>query len=71
MPGSKKIKKYDRNLLLMPVMEIPAKEVWLYKNKKAQAMVEQGLRESAKGKIKKLVKSLYSGIMAQENGGLR
>jgi hypothetical protein len=38
-------------LVLEPYAEIPAREAWLYKNPEALAMVEQGLRESAEGKI--------------------
>jgi hypothetical protein len=37
-------------LVLEPFAEIPASELWLYKNPEALAMVEQGLRESAEGK---------------------
>ena len=40
----------DGKIILEPYVEIPAREVWLYKNPKALAMVEQGLRESAEGK---------------------
>src|SRR3989339_788752 len=50
----------DGDVLLRPVVEIPAKELWLYKNKKALKMVEQGLQESAKGKGKKLNQSLLA-----------
>lgn len=37
-------------MVLEPLVEIPEKERWLYKNPEALAMVEQGLRESAEGK---------------------
>ena len=37
-------------LVLEPFAEIPARELWLYKNPEALAMVKQGLRESAEGK---------------------
>ena len=33
---------------------IPPSEAWLYKNKKALASVQKGLKQAAKGKIKKL-----------------
>ncbi len=33
---------------------IPASETWLYKNKKVLESVQRGLKQAAKGKIKKL-----------------
>ena len=42
------------DVLLRPVVEIPVREVWLYKNKKALESVKKGLKQSAEGKIKKL-----------------
>ena len=33
---------------------IPPSEAWLYKNKKALASVQKGLKQAAKGKITKL-----------------
>jgi hypothetical protein len=33
---------------------IPPAEAWLYKNKKALESVQKGLKQSAKGKIRKL-----------------
>ena len=43
-------KQSDGSLILEPFAEIPAREVWLYKNPEALALVEQGLRESSTGK---------------------
>ena len=37
-------------IVLEPFVEIPAREHWIFKNPKALAMLEQGLRESAEGK---------------------
>ena len=34
---------------------IPASETWLYKNKNVLESVQRGLKQAAKGKIKKLV----------------
>lgn len=46
-------------ILLKPVVEIPASEAWLFKNKKALAAVKRGLQQAAEGKISKLdLKSL-------------
>ena len=33
---------------------IPSSEAWLYKNKKALDSVQKGLKQAAKGKVKKL-----------------
>jgi hypothetical protein len=33
---------------------IPPPEAWLYKNKKALESIQRGLKEAAKGKLKKL-----------------
>lgn len=40
----------DGRLVLEPYKEIPAREMWLYENKEALAMFEQGLKEAAEGK---------------------
>ncbi len=46
-------------ILLKPVVEIPASEAWLFNNKKALAAVKRGLQQAAEGKISKLdLKSL-------------
>jgi hypothetical protein len=44
------------NIILEPMAEIPAYELWLYKNPKAYESVQRGLDESDKGKTKKLNK---------------
>lgn len=41
-------------LILVPLVEIPERELWLYKNKKALASLERGIIDSAKGNVKKL-----------------
>lgn len=46
-------------LILDPVIAIPACEMWLYENAEALASVKQGLRESAEGK------SIYRGSFAK------
>ncbi len=42
------------DILLQPVVEIPASEHWLFNNKEARESVKRGLRDAAEGKISKL-----------------
>ena len=44
----------DGSILLEPLIEVPAKEAWLLKNKEALASVKTGLHQSATGKTKSL-----------------
>jgi hypothetical protein len=44
----------DEKIILIPFAEIPAKEKWLFDNKKALQQVKQGLQESKEGKVKSL-----------------
>ena len=37
-------------IILDPVVEIPAREMWLYKNKKALRMLEEGIASARSGK---------------------
>lgn len=46
-------------IVLEPFAEIPTRELWLYKNPKALAMVEEGLRQSARGE------TVYRGSFAK------
>ena len=41
-------------LLLQPVVEIPAAEAWLYRNAEALAAVRQGLDDAAAGRLQPL-----------------
>ena len=41
-------------LFLQPLVEIPASELWLYRNKKAIESVTRGLKDAAEGRISKL-----------------
>jgi hypothetical protein len=39
----------DGTILLVPKVEIPAHEAWLFRNKKAMASLERGLEQSERG----------------------
>jgi hypothetical protein len=41
-------------IVLDPVVTIPASELWLFKNKKALASVKRGLEDSAAGRTRNL-----------------
>ncbi|MBA3721949.1 MAG: hypothetical protein H0W88_06075 [Parachlamydiaceae bacterium] len=40
-------------IILEPMAEIPAHELWLYKNPQALKDVEEGLQQSKEGKVRK------------------
>lgn len=44
----------DGTILLEPLVELPAREAWLFTNQEALASVEKGLKESGEGKTKSL-----------------
>ena len=44
----------DGSIVLEPLMEVPAKEAWLFKNREALAGVQRGLKQSAAGKTRSL-----------------
>ena len=47
--------KNDRGeVLLRPIAEIPASELWLFQNRKAFESVQKGLKEASEGKITKI-----------------
>lgn len=55
--GFKRVKLYESEsgeILLQPLSEIPASELWLYKNKEALESVKRGLKDAAEGRVKKL-----------------
>jgi len=39
----------DGTITLVPVTVIPTREVWLYRNPEAMAMVQQGIKEASNG----------------------
>ena len=56
-PEIKRVRVYMNSrgeVLIRPVVEIPASEMWLYRNKKALASVKRGLDEAAKREVKEL-----------------
>ena len=56
--SSVKAYKEDDRIILEPMVEIPAREVWLYENKAALEKVKKGL--SQKGKIKRVSYAKYT-----------
>jgi len=40
----------DGTIVLRPAVTVPANEAWLWKNKKALAMVQEGLKEAHEGR---------------------
>ncbi|MBU4449964.1 MAG: hypothetical protein KKE35_01575 [Actinobacteria bacterium] len=55
--GFNRVKLYKNKLgeiLIKPMVEIPASELWLFNNKEALKDVQKGLKDLAEGKIKKL-----------------
>jgi len=45
----------EGDILLRPVVNVPSKEVWLFKNPKALKAVKEGLKEAKAGKIEKVL----------------
>ena len=49
--------KNDRGeVLLRPIVEIPASELWLFQNSEAFESVQKGLKDASEGKITKIGK---------------
>jgi len=40
-------------IILEPLVEIPAREKWLFDNRKALRQIQQGIEEAAQGKVVK------------------
>lgn len=54
---SKRVKVYKNKrgeILLIPVVEIPSTEIWLFQNKEALESVQKGLRDASEGRISKI-----------------
>ena len=43
-------RREDGTIVLRPAVTVPADEAWLWKNKKALAMVQEGLKEARQGR---------------------
>lgn len=43
----------DNKIILEPMVEIPARELWLHENTEALKAVKEGLQQSKEGKIRK------------------
>ena len=55
--GFNRVRLYKNKMgeiLLKPVAEIPASELWLFQNKEAFENVQKGLKDISEGKISKL-----------------
>ena len=48
------VRQADGRIVLEPFVEIPAREQWLFRNKKALASVKRGIAESRAGQVKSL-----------------
>ena len=56
LKGFKRVRLYKNGLgeiLIQPVIEIPASELWLFQNKEAFSSVQKGLKDASEGKISK------------------
>ena len=54
LKGAKRIRLYRNDsgeVLLQPIVEIPASELWLFQNPEAISDVREGLREASQGKV--------------------
>jgi hypothetical protein len=57
LKGSKRIRLYRNDsgeVLLQPIAEIPASELWLFQNPEAINDVREGLRDASQGKVSRL-----------------
>ena len=54
---AKRVRLYKNKrgeILLIPIVEIPASELWLYQNREALTSIKKGLQEAARGRISKI-----------------
>jgi len=53
----KRVRLYKNNkgeILIKPLVEVPASELWLYENKEALQSVHKGLKDACDGKLSEL-----------------
>ena len=48
------LKNSRGEILLQPLADIPASEVWLYTNREASEAVQKGIKEAGKGKVSRM-----------------
>jgi hypothetical protein len=54
--------KENGDIILRPKVEIPAEELWLWKNKEAMASVQRGLEDLANGRFAELPEDYWDDI---------
>jgi hypothetical protein len=57
MRGYKRVRLYKNErgeILLQPVVEVPASELWLYQNRNAMESVIKGIKDASEDKISRL-----------------
>jgi 3'-phosphoadenosine 5'-phosphosulfate sulfotransferase (PAPS reductase)/FAD synthetase len=48
------LKNSRGEILLQPLADIPASDVWLYTNREASELVQKGIKEAGKGKVSRM-----------------
>ena len=48
------LKNNRGDILLQPLADIPASEVWLYTNREASEAVQKGIKEAGEGKVSRM-----------------
>lgn len=48
------LKNSRGEILLQPLADIPASEVWLYTNREASEAVQKGIKEAGEGKVSRM-----------------
>jgi len=56
----------DGTIILRPIIDVEfhPEEAWLFKNKKALAMVKEGLKDSASGRVSEIEESFWDEVDA-------
>ena len=48
------LKNSRGEILLQPLADIPASDVWLYTNREASELVQKGIKEAGEGKVSRM-----------------